>query len=156
MWADEHDLSGMGAGEMVAVQPTTQDQVFNTINLVAQGILNERIAAQNVKMTQAQAKAATAQAQAAASNYVMQQLQQGEAVLVPKAAVSTPSWAKWGGSAMVIGGVALLGYAIWKFQKSRGTSVRTASAVPSAPAMSSADDVSMAASNPFRSRRRRR
>jgi hypothetical protein len=141
----------------VAIQPTTQDQVFNTINLVAQGILNERIAAQNVKMTQAQAQAATEQAKAAATNYVMQQLQKGEAVLVPKTAVSTPPWAKWGSTALIVGGVALLGYALWKFQKGRAVSrATTASAVPSAPTTTlSSADASMAAANPFRRGRRR-
>jgi hypothetical protein len=117
MWADQNDLSGFGeaATTTVAIQPTTQDQVFNTINLVAQGILNERIAKQNVKMTEAQATAATEQAKASATNYVMQQLQKGEAILMPKTApVTTPGWASWGSKILVIGGVALLGYVLWK------------------------------------------
>jgi hypothetical protein len=147
-----------GSADVVAVRPTTQDQIFNTFNLVAQGILNERIAKQNVKMTEAQLKAATEQSKAAAANYIMQQLQKGEAVLVNKSLVSTPPWAKWGGTALVIGGVALLGYALWQFQKRRGASrAAVSSAVPSAPATTlSSADASMAAANPFRRGRRRR
>lgn len=146
-----------GSADVVAVRPTTQEQVFNTMNLIAQGILNERIAKQNVKMTEAQLQAATEQAKASATNYVMQQLQKGEAVLMPKTAVNTPPWAKWGGTALVIGGVALLGYAVWKYMQKSRKAAPAVSAVPSAPTTTlSSADASMAAANPFRRRKHRR
>jgi len=129
MWADENDLAGFGEGETqtVAIQPTTEAQIFNTIDLVAQGILNERVAKQNVAMTQAQAQAAAEQAKAAATNYVMTSLQKGDTVLVSKSAVQTPTWASWSSKILLIGGVAVLAYVLWKkFGQKRAAAVPVA------------------------------
>ena len=135
MWADQHDLSGMGKDdEPVVVRPTTTEQVFNTINLVAQGLLNERIAKQNVALTEAQASAVRDQAKTEASNYVMDALRKGQAVLLPKEALAaskaqTPSWAKWGSTVLVAAGVAALGYALYAYTQRRRS--RSSSAAPS-------------------------
>ena len=113
--------------QTVAIQPTTEAQIFNTIDLVAQGILNERVAKQNVAMTQAQA-------QAAATNYVMTSLQKGDTVLVSKSAVQTPTWASWSSKILLIGGVAVLAYVLWrKFGKKRAAPVASTAPVAANP-----------------------
>jgi len=120
--------------QTVAIQPTTEAQIFNTIDLVAQGILNERVAKQNVAMTQAQAQAAAEQAKAAATNYVMTSLQKGDTVLVSKSAVQTPTWASWSSKILLIGGVAVLAYVLWrKFGKKRAAPVASTAPVAANP-----------------------
>ncbi len=108
-------------GEKVAVKPTTQDQIFNLINTVAKGILSERLASQQTKLSTAQAAAAAQQSKVQAQNYVMQQLKSGNAVMVDKGWLdkfsASSSAVKWGTTALIVGGVALLGYALFKRSK---------------------------------------
>jgi hypothetical protein len=144
MWSDPNDLAGVGCidcflGDMgasvnpavfaaeqslllanqVAVKPTTQDQIFNLINTIAGGILQERLAVQQTKLSSAEAAAAAQQSKVQAQNYVMQQLQQGKAVMVDKTWLDKFSASggvvQTASTVLIIGGVALLGYAAYRW-----------------------------------------
>jgi hypothetical protein len=152
----------------VAVQPSTSAQMFDLANVIAQGLLN-------VQKTQAQTKLSTAQAAALAEaskvqaqNYVMQQLQQGKQVMVPQGWLekytTSDTLTKWLTPILIIGGVGLLGYAVYKYsQQRKGKPIPKAEAKStiqgsgSVPLSSLSEaDASMAAANPRRRRKHRR
>ena len=147
------------SGDSVAVAPTTEAQVINLINTVAKGLLE-------VQQTNAQTKLSTAQianaeaSKVQAQNYVMQQLQQGKQVMVPQswlqAYTSSGTLTKWLTPILIIGGVALLGYAAYRYTKKGGRSSLTerGSGVGSTASLSEAG-AAMSASNPRHRRRRK-
>jgi hypothetical protein len=156
--------SATGAPQ-IAVQPSTETQIFNLVNVVAKGLLA-------VQQTNAQAKLSTAQIAALAEaskvqaqNYVMQQLQQGKQVMVPQSWLekysTSDTLTKWLTPILILGGLGLLGYAAYKYSQQRkgGTaskaeSLSTIQGAGSVPSSSLSEaDASMAAANP-RGRRR--
>jgi hypothetical protein len=195
MWADPYDLAGMDLGEpataeqiqalnanyspeqvaqilasnagssSVAVNPTTETQIFNLIGTVAKGLLDIQQVGAQTKMSTAQAAAAAEASKVMAQNYVMQQLQSGKSVLLPESWLQKYSASgtatKWLTPVLIIGGIALLGYAAYKYsQKRKGVSaVETPSQKTfsyTAPTTSlSEGDALMAAANPRRRRRRK-
>ncbi len=153
--------------DQVAVAPTTEAQIFNLINTVAKGLLD-------VQQTQAQTKLSTAQIAAnaeaskvQAQNYVMQQLQQGKQVMVPESWLqkysASDTMTKWLTPILIIGGIGLLGYALYKYTKGAKRAVPASSSAKlvepglMTPTSSLSEaDAAMAASNPRRRRHRRR
>lgn len=116
-------LSQQSGGQAASVQPTTQQQIVNLASMIAQGILDIEKAKAQTKLSAAQEKAAAEASKVAAQNYVMQQLQQGKSVLLPQnwlqAYQGSSGWIKWATPVLVIGGVALLGYAIYRYAQGR-------------------------------------
>ena len=107
----------------VAVQPSTETQVFNLIDTVAKGLLAvEQVSAQT-KLSTAQIAAKAEASKVQAQDYVMQQLQQGKQVMVPQSWLqqyaSSDTLTKWLTPILIIGGVGLLGYAVYKHMKNK-------------------------------------
>ena len=161
--------SATGAPQ-IAVQPSTETQIFNLVNTVAKGFLSIQQTNAQTKLSTAQIAALAEASKVQAQNYVMQQLQQGKQVMVPQSWLekytTSDALTKWLTPILIIGGIGLLGYAAYKFSQQRKGS---ASAPPKAPAPSqtsfsysapttglSEADASMAAANPRRRRKHRR
>lgn len=179
MWADPYDLAGMDLGEpttaeqilasdtgtAVAVNPTTETQIFNLIGTVAKGLLDIQQTSAQTKMSTAQAAAAAEASKVMAQNYVMQQLQAGKSVLVPEGWLqkysASDTLTKWLTPILIIGGIGMLGYVAYKYtQKRKGAAPEVAPSQTSfsysAPTSSlSEGDALMAAANPRRRRRRK-
>lgn len=195
MWADPYDMAGMDLGEpitaeqiqtlnanyspedvakilaggseaAVAVNPTTETQIFNLIGTVAKGLLDIQQTGAQTKMSTAQAAAAAEASKVMAQNYVMQQLQSGKSIMLPESWLqkygASDTLTKWLTPMLIIGGIALLGYAAYKYSQKRKGSAAPAAAPEqtsfsySVPTGSlSEGDALMAAANPRRRRRKK-
>ncbi len=117
-------VSSSGAPQ-VAVQPSTSSQIFNLINTVAKGMLDVQKTQAQTKLSTAQAAALSQASKVQAQNYVMQQLQQGKQVMVPESWLqkyaSSGTLTKWLTPILIIGGVGLLGYAVYLYTKKKAT-----------------------------------
>jgi hypothetical protein len=102
----------------VAVQPSTETQIFNLVNTVAKGLLDVQQTNAQTKLSTAQIAALAEASKVQAQNYVMQQLQQGKQVMVPQSWLEKYSTSgtltKWLTPILIAGGVGLLGYVLWK------------------------------------------
>lgn len=195
MWADPYDMAGMDLGEpmtaeqiqtlnanyspedvakilaggseaAVAVNPTTETQIFNLIGTVAKGLLDIQQTGAQTKMSTAQAAAAAEASKVMAQNYVMQQLQSGKSIMLPESWLqkygASGTLTKWLTPMLIIGGIALLGYAAYKYsQKRKGSSAPAAAPEQTSFSYSvptgslSEGDALMAAANPRRRRRKK-